>query len=439
MKNLRLMFYVSMALMILLGACTLASTPPATEAPSTSAAVTGPPTAASTTAPVDLAGPPMQVGSTYLYFDGTLLVAVPGGPFTMGRGTPDNPAHTVTLSDFWIYSTKVTNREFQQCLAVGKCTTPDLEANQGYNDPTQQSNPVVGVNWAQSEAYCEYANAELPTEAQWEKAARGPNANIYPWGNGAPTTDLLNYNNTIGATTNVVNYPQGKSYYDAVDMEGNVYEWVNDWYDPNYYQTSPAQDPLGPDSGFGGQRSVRSAGYKSNDDQVVAATRYYKLPKNESRDLGFRCVVKDPMFFAPLCQLTALVGGNLGGNAGSSSGETCPKLGVSVDYSGCGPNTFVRVSLVDSLNDDPNINISGFPGSCVVVKWMGGVDEKCQPIPPSGFAYSFTSKCPTVQTTFTCPAHYKLDLKGVCAWDGSGTAGQQCPAGTTFDPTNNCC
>ena len=438
MKYLRNGLYSAILLMMLLASGCQMGTPPAT---STATAVPAATTAAKSTAvPVNLAGPPMQVGSTYLYFDGTLLVAVPGGPFTMGRGTPDNPAHTVTLSDFWIYSTKVTNREFQQCVAVGKCTTPDLEANQGYNDPTQQSNPVVGVNWAQGEAYCEYADAELPTEAQWEKAARGPNGNIYPWGNGAPTADLLNYNNTLGATTNVVNYPQGKSYYDALDMEGNVYEWVNDWYDPNYYQTSPAQDPLGPDSGFGGQRSVRSAGYKSNDDQVVAATRYYKLPKNDAPDLGFRCVVKDPTFFAPLCQLTALVGSSSGGNAGSSSGGTCPTVGVTVSYSGCGANTQAIVSFDDSSSSDPNANISGIPSGCISIA-AGGHFAKysCPSVPSSGFSVTISSKCPAaVPPAPTCPTNYKLN-NGECTSNGGGTAGQQCPAGTTFDPTNNCC
>ena len=270
MKRLRLVFYISMALLVFMTACAPANTPTSTSVSPTDTSISA---ATATTAPIDLAGPPMQVGSTYLYFDGALLVAVPGGSFIMGHGGSDNPEHTVTLSDFWIYSVKVTNREFQQCVAAGKCTVPDMQNNQGYNDFTQQNNPVVGVNWAQSEAYCEYANGQLPTEAQWEKAARGPNGNIYPWGNSAPTTDLLNYNNNIGATTDVINYPQGKSYYDALDMEGNVYEWVYDWYDPLYYKTGPAQDPMGPDSGFGGQRSVRSAGFKSNNDQIVSSTR----------------------------------------------------------------------------------------------------------------------------------------------------------------------
>jgi len=382
----------------------------------------------------------MQVGSTYLYFDGALLVAVPGGSFIMGHGGSDNPEHTVTLSDFWIYSTKVTNREFQQCVLVGKCTSPDLQDNQGYNDPRRQSDPVVGVNWAQSEAYCNYANGHLPTEAQWEKSARGPNGNLYPWGNGAPTNDLLNYNNNIGRTTNVVNYPQGKSYYDAMDMEGNVYEWVYDWYDPLYYKTSPTQDPQGPDAGVGGQRSVRSTGYKSNNAQVVSSTRFFKLSTDRARDLGFRCVVKDPTFFAPLCQLTASVGSNVGGSSGAASGQTsCPKVSVSVGYAGCGAKAYAVVTFDDSSNPDPNANITGLGGCSANSPGSHYAQYTCLNIPSGGFDVGITSLCNVpAPANVTCPAHYNL-VGNSCQWDGSGTAGMACPAGTSYDPTNKCC
>ena len=170
----------------------------------------------------------------------------------------------------------------------------------------------------------------------------------YPWGNGLPSATLLNFNNNIGSTTNVINYPTGKSYYDALDMEGNVYEWVYDWYDPLYYKTSPTQDPLGPDSDIGGQRSVRSTGYNSNGDQVPSSTRFFKLSTDHARDLGFRCVVKDPTFFAPMCQLTALFGSNVGGSSGPVSDQsTCPTVNVSIGYAGCGAKAYVVVTFDD--------------------------------------------------------------------------------------------
>ena len=168
MKHMRLMFCVTIVLMFLLAACVPASTPTpiimvvtATAVPVTATSPGS--TAPATAAPVILAGPQMQVGSTYLYFDGTLLVAVPGGPFLMGHGGSDNPEHTVTLSDFWIYSTKVTNAQYQQCVALGKCTAPDLNDNQTYTVYQRLNDPVVGVNWAQSEGIlriCQWAPAD---------------------------------------------------------------------------------------------------------------------------------------------------------------------------------------------------------------------------------------------------------------------------------------
>ena len=439
MKNLRLVFYVSMGLMVLLAACTLTNTPtavaPVTQPP---AATSESPAATSTTVPLDLAGPPMQVGSSYLYFDGTLLVAVPGGPFVMGHGGSDNPEHTVTLSDFWIYSTKVTNREFQQCVAVGKCTAPDLQDNQGYIDPRRQSDPVVGVNWAQSEAYCEYANGQLPTEAQWEKAARGPDGNIYPWGNGLPAIDLLNYNNNIGRTTNVVNYPTGKSYYDALDMEGNVYEWIHDWYDPLYYHTGPAQDPMGPDAIVGGQRSVRATGYKSNGDQVPASTRFYKLPTDHARDLGFRCVVKDPTFFAPMCQAMVVYGMNTSGSSSSSSSNNkCPDPNI-IHTEDCGiGNTPVNNIHLQSTSPTQIDHVTG-GSSCnpPLVDPPDGAGHVC----PLGITISITASCNIPASSadaVSCPTGFDLSADGKTC-NAKGAPGQ-CPAGSTYDATHLCC
>jgi formylglycine-generating enzyme required for sulfatase activity len=115
----------------------------------------------------------MKVGSTYLYTDGATLVAVPSGPFKMGHGTADNPEHTVTLSDFWISSTKVTNAQYAICVAQQRCTAPDPLDNPDYAEFGTRNDPVVGVTYDQAEAYCNYLNAALPTEAQWEKASLG--------------------------------------------------------------------------------------------------------------------------------------------------------------------------------------------------------------------------------------------------------------------------
>ena len=126
------------------------------------------------------------------YVDGSILVAVPGGPFTMGHGGSDNPEHTVTLSDFWIYQAKVTNQQYALCLQAGKCKAPDPIDDFTFKDATHANDPVVGLNYSQGSDYCSFVHGRLPTEAEWEKTARGPQGNLYPWGSNAPVCDLLN-------------------------------------------------------------------------------------------------------------------------------------------------------------------------------------------------------------------------------------------------------
>ncbi|HEX2696663.1 MAG TPA: SUMF1/EgtB/PvdO family nonheme iron enzyme, partial [Anaerolineales bacterium] len=257
-------------------------------------------TLAPTLDPINLAGPEMQVGSLYPYANDTLLVAVPAGEFSMGHGGQDNPVHQIWLADFWLFRTKVSNAQYARCVNTGYCAPPDSQDNPLYEDNSHADDPVVGVTYDQASAYCAFMQARLPSEAEWEKAARGPHGNLYPWGSGAPSCDLLNFNNCVGTTTNVTSYPHGQSYYSALDMEGNAFEWTADWYEPLYYRDAPVANPAGPDSGQ--QRSVRSSSYKSDSSQVTAATRFFDLPENHRADLGFRCVVTEPTRLAPSCK-----------------------------------------------------------------------------------------------------------------------------------------
>ncbi|HEX2770146.1 MAG TPA: SUMF1/EgtB/PvdO family nonheme iron enzyme, partial [Geobacteraceae bacterium] len=266
-----------LALVALLVACAPPSTPTlfTPEVPTPTAAV----------APLDLSST-MEVGSRFLYEDGTTLVAVPSGPFVMGHGTADNPEHGVTLSAFWIYATKVTNHQYLLCEAQGRCSPPDPLDNPVYSDFEAQNQPVVGVTYAEAAAYCRYVNGALPTEAQWEKAARGPTANRYPWGNADPSCSLLNFDNCQKHTTEVNQYTVGGSFYGALDMAGNVYEWTADWFDPLYYKNSPPRDPPGPD--LGRARVIRASGYRSNATQSLSYARAFSSPGDHRRDLGFR-------------------------------------------------------------------------------------------------------------------------------------------------------
>ncbi len=378
---------------------------------------------------IDLAGPPMVVGSKFMYIDGSILIAVPGGEFIMGYGGFDNPQHKVTVSDFWIYRSEVTNQQYSACVAAGTCSTPNLEDNKIYQDPRRSNDPVVGVNWEQAQTYCSWVNGHLPTEAEWEKAARGPDGNIFPWGNGGPNCDLLNYDYCVGQTTSVVEHLDGMSYYEAFDMAGNVFEWVSDWYQANYYGETPIQDPLGPE--IGSRRSVRSSSYQSGADDSIAARRYSSKPIDHRADLGFRCVVQNPTYFAPFCKSPLVYGLDGDGNPvpGSDVKEDCP----TVDFNpgpNCGPNyspvTNVNpvVSPPDSSFDPPSI-----PASCV-----GGPSPYiCY---PPGGTVSVTVYCsvPVVGEP-TCPPG-TTQSGDQCK--SKGISGQ-CPAGSTYDSSNKCC
>lgn len=275
-----------------------ATNPPETEAPVTESALP--------LAPVTLGGP--QSGETIKWIDGSALVYIPAGSFSMGYGG-DAPVHSVNLSGYWIQQTKVTNRMYDQCVKAGICSSPTQElGGPVFTNPEFASHPVVGVNWDQAQAYCTWIQGSLPTEAQWEKAARGANGNTYPWGNIEPTCDLLNYANCYGRTTNTNNYDAGKSPFGVFDMAGNVFEWVADWYDANYYPTSPADNPTGPASGQ--YRGVRGSSFETAEEQVITAIRRFNEPNDSGRDIGFRCAVANPQPFAPYCQLTAQVPAN---------------------------------------------------------------------------------------------------------------------------------
>ena len=309
MKNVRYTLFVfSLVLAYTLTACGATPTPmvivvTATPPPPTEVPIVVP-TATLVLAPIALAGP--QSGETMKWIDGSTLTFLPPGEFIMGNGGFDAPEHGVTLDGYWMYQTKVTNRMFAQCVAVGSCTTPTEElGGPVYKNPDYANYPVVGVTWDQAQAYCGWSQGQLPTEAQWEKAARGPSGNIYPWGNDDPACDLLNFGYCLGSISEVDVFPAGVSPYGLFDMAGNVFEWVSDYYGEAYYKDAPPVNPTGPESGE--YRVIRGSSFETDPELIGSAIRHPGAQVYHSRDLGFRCAIPQPKLSAPYCQLAAYI------------------------------------------------------------------------------------------------------------------------------------
>jgi len=201
----------------------------------------------------------------------------------------------VYLDAYWIDKTEVTNTMYARCVQAGVCDAPSSKgsnySDSYYGSSQYADHPVVYVDWFQAQAYCEWAGRRLPTEAQWEKAARGADGRTYPWGEQEPNCDLANYDGTkwcIGDTSAVGSYPSGASPYGALDMAGNVWEWAADWYSSSYYSQSPGNNPTGPSSGE--YRVIRGGSYGRDERELRSAYRGDDDPNDESSSLvGLRC------------------------------------------------------------------------------------------------------------------------------------------------------
>jgi formylglycine-generating enzyme required for sulfatase activity len=248
------------------------------------------------------------------------MVYVPGGAFVMGSapdaGLADEaPAHTVCLTGFYIDKHEVTNAQFKTFVNATTYVTdaerdPSAAGGRTWQHPygpdsnadDMPNHPVVCVSWNDANAYAQWAGKRLPTEAEWEKAARGPDARTYPWGNAEPTGSLANVadktaglkwsNNSIEdnhkTAAPVGSFPGGKSVYGIEDMAGNVWEWCFDWWDAGYYATSPSQNPAGPESGE--FRVIRGGSWMYGVRGAQATHRMYFRPTGSSASIGFRCV-----------------------------------------------------------------------------------------------------------------------------------------------------
>ncbi|MBV6396339.1 MAG: Hercynine oxygenase [Anaerolineales bacterium] len=421
-------------MLLLLSACA----PAATSEPPTPTLVEFAPSAtpAPSLVPVVLGGP--QAGSAITWTDGGSLVYVPAGQFSMGADGADNPRHGVNLSAYWIHKTKITNRMYALCVGVGVCEPPSRERGAAvYSDPTYADHPVVGVNWEQASAYCGWVGGRLPTEAEWEKAARGPGAATFPWGEAQPSCSWLNFGGCKGSTSSVVAFPGSASPYGALDMAGNVFEWNYDWYDANYFAASPIQDPPGPDSGQ--YKSIRGSSFESEAGQISLATRHFGARAYTSADLGFRCVVQQPINFPPFCQASAYQPG-----AAAPAANNCPAPNAFVSGYGCNVNQ--GFSSVDMpLGSDYKMLTPKY--ECVETLTEGILRVTCYgPDNTSGEMTVCDPACgdptPAANNAAVCDPGYSFDpATRQCVYAPAlGQPGPQgCPPGYALDSTGQIC
>ena len=247
--------------------------------------------------------------------DGMIQVYVPDGSFRMGgldakAEGDEKPDHQVSMSGFWMDKVEVTNAMYMLCVQAGACEPPDEfksdTQDQYFNTDEYADYPVVYVTWVDADAYCTWAGRRLPTEAEWEYAARGTDFRTFPWGDERADTSRANFNRKFGDTTRVGSFPAGASPFGILDMAGNVWEWVSDYYDADYYSLTVGANPTGPltpRNVHQPRRVIRGGSYMDVEADIRVSNRGYALGSNPDADLdsaeyhgesssriGFRCV-----------------------------------------------------------------------------------------------------------------------------------------------------
>jgi formylglycine-generating enzyme len=229
--------------------------------------------------------------------DGAPMVLVPAGEFTMGSAEGDDdeqPVHRVYLDSFYLDTFEVTNGRFAKFVAAIQSEPPWGFADQE-TPVVHADRPVRWVNWLEALGYCLWAGKRLPTEAEWEKAARGLDGRLYPWGNEPPTLAHAVFGLKEGGADTVSpigNREKGTSPYGVHDLAGNLYEWVTDWYDDAFYTTQPTINPRGPTEGTA--KVQRGGSYINQPYRLRAAFRTKGDPTEHDPNVGFRCAHDAP-------------------------------------------------------------------------------------------------------------------------------------------------
>ena len=220
------------------------------------------------------------------------MAYVPAGVFLMGndRGSADEqPSHAVNVDAFYMDRYEVTNGLYKACVDARVCQSVRKNSatrDHYYDDRIYTRFPVLFVDWNMAQTYCEWRGARLPSEAEWEIAARGASNGTYPWGEDLDC-NLANYGNCLGDTSGTTIYDLGESRFGINNMAGNVWEWVSDWYSETYYRSSPQDNPQGPDTGT--EKVVRGGSWKDNFAELRSTNREAERPFYSSNAIGFRC------------------------------------------------------------------------------------------------------------------------------------------------------